>query len=408
MLKNKMKTITLVLVMILSLTMPLVSFAENETAENSNNDVMLINETENTSENLTEVPIEENSTTTSEDTFKKSDVYLAGDDITIDYIVDGNLFVVANSVTINSQIGGDAFICANSITVGEQAYIFSNLFACSNNITVNGVVYDLYSVSETLTIDGYIYRDIRVGSNTINIFGTVGRNAFIACDNINFLKNENQNTEDETTLSSQGLIAGNLNYLSKEELSIPEGVVTGNVNFEQQVSSETNDMQEYILSLGSFVATVVVIGLLCLWLAPKFLNNTSSFLTTKKILPAIGFGFLTPVVVVILSILLLILGLTSTIGLLSLAMLVVLMVISTSIFVIAANNVICSKLKIQKTVAIFGMLILSAIVLWLVRLIPYAGSIVGFLTSVIGLGIIVSNLVLKEKAKVEEKVNEEN
>lgn len=401
--KNKMKTITLILVMILSLTMPLVSLAHNETTENSN-DVMLINETENTSENESEV-ITENSTTISEDNFKKGDVYLAGDDITIDYIVDGNLFVIANNVTINSQIGGDAFICANSITIGEQGYIFSNLFSISNNLEINGVIYDIYSICQNATVNGYVYRDLRVASNTVNIFGVVGRNAFIDCANINFTQNEDQNAEGETTISSQGMITGNLNYSSKQEATIPEGVVTGDINFQQETVSNNNSIPNYIMSLGSFIATVIIIWLLCLWIAPKFLENTSKFLTTKKILPAIGFGILAPFVVAILSVILIILGLTSTIGLLLLTMLFVFMIISTSIFVIATNNVICNKLKITKKIGTFGMLILSAIVLWLVGLIPYAGSIIGLLIAIIGLGIIVSSLVFKQNQKA--KNNEE-
>lgn len=401
MLKNKMKFIALLLVMILSITIPFTSLAHNETEENSE-DVVVINEEEATSEEAVEVE----DTTFSEDNFKKSDIYLFGDDITIDYIVDGNLFVIANNVTINSQIGGDAFICANSITITDQGYIFSNLFSVSDNLEINGVVYDLYTISQNTTINGYIYRDVRIAANTINIYGTVGRNVFANCANINFVENEDTNTE-EITLNAQGMIGGNLNYTAKQEISIPEGAVSGDINFEKETITNTNVVQDYIMSLGTFVVTVIIIWLLCLWITPKFLEKTSTFLTTKKVLPAIGFGILAPIVLAILSIVLLILGLTSTIGLLLLTMLFVFAAISTSVFVISANNVICNKLKIQKKIGTFGMLILSAIVLWAVSLIPYVGSIIGFIMAILGFGIIVSSLVLKEKAKKEIEVNEE-
>ena len=67
-------------------------------------------------------------------------------------------------------------------------------------------------------------------------------------------------------------------------------------------------------------------------------------------------------------------------------------------------NVLCDKLKIQKTTGVFGMLVVSSIVLWLIVLIPFVGSLVSMVTAVLGLGIIISSLVLKEK--VEDTKNE--
>ena len=403
MLKNKFKIIAILTVIILALTLPVVR-AENETADSTANpDVTATEDISTISTDPTEDADNSDSeainTEISEDTFKKSDVYLTGDDVTIDYIVDGNLFVVANNVTINSQIGGDAFICANTVTVGEQGYVFSNLFTFSKNVNINGVVYDLYAASENTTISGYVYRDIRIGSNTVNIFGTVGRNAFIDCVNLNFAQDTNVDNEDKTSITSQGIINGNLNYSAKQEASIPDGSVTGETTFEQESSYDGNIVQEKIISLGTFVVTVIIIWLLCLWLAPKFLKNSSSLLTTKKVLPVIGLGILTPIVAIIATALLFILGLTSKLALLLITVLIILMAISTSIFVITINNVICDKLKIQKTIGVFGMLVVSSIVLWLIGLIPYIGSIVGFVSVILGLGIIISSLVLKEKVK---------
>lgn len=381
MLKNKFKIITILSIIILLLTLPVVR-AEDET-----DNPIAINSIENSNNTTTNI-IDEN--------FKKTDVYLTGDDVIIDYIVDGNLFVVANNVTINSQIGGDAFICANTVTIGEQGYIFSNLFTFSKNVTVDGVVYDLYSASQNTTINGYIYRDIRVGSNTINIFGTIGRNAYIDCANLNFTQDMNE--------ISQTKINGNLNYSAKSEFSIPEGIVNGETIFNQTTSLEGNTIQEQIIELGTFVVTVIVIWLLCLWLAPKFLKTNHSYLTTKKVLPVIGFGILAPIVSILLAIILLILGITSTLGLLLLVILFTLIAISKSIFIITLNNIICNKLKIQKTIGIFGMLIVSSIVLWLINLIPYVGSIIGIVTVILGLGIIISSLVLKEKVEKTENI----
>ena len=395
MLKNKLKIIALLAAIILALMIPIVR-AENESADQTveNTDqVMAINEEgaeQNSSQNLIEPKSQE-------DNFKKSDVYLIGEEITIDYIVDGNLFVIANTVNINSQIGGDAFICANNINVGEQGYIFSNLFAISQNVNIYGVVYDLYAMANDVTINGYVYRDIRVGTETLNINGTIGRNAFVDANAINFA----QASEDEAILTSVGIINGDLNYSSSKEISIPEGAVDGSINFTEHsvTNSSSTSIQDYILELGTFVATVAIIWLLCLWLAPKFLNNINK-LMTEKLLPVIGFGLLTPVAITIAFIILLILGITTKIALLSLGVLFLLLAISSSVSVISINNLICKNLKIEKRIVTFGMLIASSVVIWLLTLIPYVGGLISFVISVVGLGIIVTSIIpVKTKNK---------
>lgn len=402
MLKNKFKMVALLTIFILALTLPIVR-AENETTNNvATPDVT----TSETASNEAINPISDNPevNTTSEDNLKKGDVYLTGDNVTVDYIVDGNLFIFANTVTINSQIGGDAFICANSVNVGEQGYIFSNLFTFAKNVTIDGVVYDLYAGAENTTINGYVYRDIHIGADCVNILGTIGRNAYIDCSSLNFVANSNEtsNNQEETTPTTKAMISGNLNYSAKTEASIPEGTVTGETSFEQQKvkTNDTNNIQEKIMSLVSFVVTIVAIWLLCLWLAPKFLKNNTSLLTTKKVLPVIGFGLLTPIVAIFLAIMFFILEITATLGLLLILAFIAFIAISTSIFAITLNTIICHKLKIEKTMATFGMLVATSIVLWLIGLIPLFGSILGIIVVFLGMGMIISSLVLKDKKEI--------
>lgn len=401
MMKNKFKIIPIIMVIILAFLVPFVK-AENEVAVNGEESIMPISEEGASNENK-EATAEENTTnenteTTAEDaSFKKGDVYLTGDKITIDYVIDGNLFVIANEVTINSQIGGDAFVCANSITVGEQSYIFSNLFAVSSKLNVKGVVYDLYALSKDVDISGYIYRDIKVSANTLNIFGTVARNAYVNCSTLSLGNAQDMKEGEAITVTTQGTISGDLNYTSKAEATLPEGSVNGSVNFTPSASQF--NLNNLFLSLGCSVATVIIIWLLCLWLAPKFLKNTSSLLGTKKVLPVIGLGIATPIVLAIAMVVLFLIGITSSIALLAFTLLFALMLISTSIFVITANNLVCEKLKVEKTIGNFGMLIICAIVLWALTLIPYAGAVISLIAGILGLGIVVYSLVFRGEKK---------
>ena len=403
MLKKKIGMIVLVLITVFALVLPVARAAETDTntPENqvtstdvSTTDANVSNENETaTPENVTTTNEE---VTTTEENFKQSDIYLTGDNITIDYIVDGNLFVFANNVTINSQIGGDAFIFANSVTVGEQGYVFSNLFTVANTVNVQGVVYDLYALSTNVNITGYVYRDIKVSTNNLNIYGAIGRNAFVKCNNMSFVQNNANETEETTAISSQGIINGNLEYSSRNEITIPDGTVTGEVKFNQVTTNNTRTLQSYITSLGTIIATAILVWLVCLWLAPKFVKNTN-LIDKKSILPEIGLGIITPIVLILVSLVLILLGITSSFGLLLLAISFILIGLSTSIFIIAINNLVCNKLKIQKTIGNFGMLIVTAAVLWLIGLIPYVGGIVGILAVLIGLGILIYYLIKKEK-----------
>ena len=396
MLKKKLKFIIPFLVLFLALALPIV----NATEETSN-DIMPISAEQEETADDTQNSDEQEATLSQEESIKSGDEYLAGSNITIDYMIDGNLFVFADNVTISSNVGGDAFIVAKSVEVTSSGYIYGNLFVVSPNLDIAGRVYDIYALSETTNITGAIYRDIKISSNNITLTGAVGRNAYIDSSNIIFEEAQNTSSAESTTLSTKGMIYGDLNYTSKSEITIPEGSVTGSVNFTQEVDSVSNSIENYLYSLGRILVLVIVIWLLCLWLAPKFLENMP-ILLTKKLPHVIGLGILTPIVLLVASILLLFINITSSIALLLFVMLFVLFAISTSLFIITVNNFICQKLKIQKNIGIFGMLIVTTIVLWGIGLIPYVGTIIGFIGIILGFGILTSHLVLKKETITQE------
>lgn len=388
MLKNKITKITLVLLLALSLLVPIVRADDNEAEPISDNSQEKTVETTQGNETTSET------TQSTDNSMKKSDVYLTGDDVKVDYIVDGNLFILANTVTISSQIGGDAFICAKTINVEKEGYIYSNLFAAANEVNISGVVYDLYTTANTLNINGYVYRDIRTSSDTLNFSGVIGRNAYVYSKNIEI----SSNSDGQSSVTNKATIYGDLNYSSSSEASIPEGTVTGSVNYSPvTTSTKSKSISSYILALGRFIVTVLVIWLLYLWLAPKFLENTGALLS-KKLLPVIGSGILTPIIFVIAFVLLLILGLTSNIAIIGTMLFAVLLMISNSTFVIAINNLVCKKFNISKNTTTFGVLIITSAVIWLLELIPVVGSILNFVIMIIGLGILVT-AIIPEKEK---------
>lgn len=386
MLKKKMKVISLLILITIVLSMFTTCFADEE-----NNVITSQKNSESTA-------LEQQSTSHPETTLKKEDVYLAGDNITIDYIIDGNLFIVANTVTINSQIGGDAFICAKSIIIEENGYVFSNLFAISQKLEIKGIAYDVYSTSNETSVSGLVYRDLRTNCNTLNLSGTVGRNAFINCNTLNFPENSENSLKE--------LITGDLNYTASKEVNIPEGIVKGNINFTESSELTTNTIQHKLASLITLIITVIIIWLICSFLAQKF-NAYTHKLNIKKTLLSFALGFLTPIITLLLCAILLLLGFTSSIAILIFTILFILFAISTSISIIAINNILCDKIKLTKKLHQVGTLIAITTVLWLLSLIPILGTIIDILVVIFGLGIIITyfldkHLLKKDKVTIKD------
>ena len=373
MLKKKIKIISLIALLLISLFAPIVN-AENETNENQ---AVPINETQET------ITIEE------------GDKYLFQESVTIDNPVDGNLFIMANTVTINSQVGGDAFIFADTINIEENGYILSNFFACANTIHVKGVAYNIYSVGNTLTIDGFVYRDVRSICNILNVNSMIGRNVFANCSSINF--KEKPDTEDTPSIASYGTIQGDLNYFSDEEITIPEDSVAGETHFSQLQNNTTFDISNYMYSLGAILVSAIIIWLIGLWISPKLLHNTSHPITLRKALQIIGLGILVPIVISLLSIIILLIPITSQLTILLLCVLAILFFISTSVAIINVNTIICNKLKITQNLYKLGFLIVTTIIYWLLTLIPYVGMIISLIAIIWGIGSISYSILIKEK-----------
>ena len=386
MLKKKIKIISLIVLLVISLFTPIVN-AENEIAV----------------ETTTTDQVNPISETQEEVTIKEGDEYLFQDTVTIDTPVDGNLFIMANTVTINTQVGGDAFIFANTLNIEENGYILNNVFACANTINVKGVVYNIYSVGDTLTIDGFVYRDVRSICNTLNINSMIGRNVFANCSSINF--KEKPDTEDTPSIASYGTIQGDLNYFSDEEITIPEDSVAGETHF-TALKNNTVNISNYMYSLGATLVSAIILWLIGLWISPKLLHNTSHPITLRKALQIIGLGILVPIIIALVSFIILLIPITSQFTILLLCVLAILFFISTSVAIIDINTMICNKLKITQNLYKLGFLIVTTIIFWLLTLIPYVGIVISLISIIWGIGTISYSILIKEKS--DEKKSDSN
>ena len=383
MLKSKLKTILIIALLIIFVIAPFVRADEE--------DIMPISEED--------AVIDENSTEEIDENMKNSDVYIAEDNVTIDYTVVGNAFIVANNVTISAPIGGDAFIVANNINIDANGYVYSNLFACSDTLVINGIVYDVYAACNNITIaeNGYVYRDLHSVSSNIDIFGTVGRNAFIGCDKISLSTGNatsGYNTENLGDLN--GVIYGNLEYSSSDEITVPEGSVNGEVKFNKMTIDNKSNITDIILSIIASIVFTVVIWLILNWLAPNYIEKAKELLTTK-IGSVILFGLLGLILLPIISLILIFTPVTSGLSFLLLGIYMILIALSTSIFVITLSRLVADKLNLSNKWLKLAIVAAGALVIYLLKLIPYVGGIVSLVCIVLGLGVLVKGFLPNKK-----------
>lgn len=341
----------------------------------------------------------------------------------------GNVFIMADKFVLEpgSEINGDLYVCANKIVLGQNSIVYGNIFAIGNDMDLNCQVGgDLYANTKNFDMKyyGFIRRDLHLNSQNASINGYVYRNSFISSDNIilddKFINEENFNVENANKLTFSGevkgnasinckeitfdtnksncIIKGNLNYSSKEQLNLEDGVVLKEINYSEYKSFKTNNILSniwnYILNLLTSLACAYVIYLLLSKVTPNFADKLAD-LTWISLLKALGIGLGFLILIPILSILLLISNVGSILGLIVLLIYIILVIIAKPIFIISiatfAKNRISDKLNIY--LYILGI----TLILSLIYLIPYLVFVISMLASLIGLGIVAKNLLPSKK-----------
>lgn len=391
MLKSKLKLILLVTLLVVICSTPFVQAVDSENASDEVTETTAITTTS-----------EDQSENTDKGNYKNSDVYLTGTDINVDYTVVGNAFIAGKNITISAPIGGDAFIIGDTVTINTNGYIYSNLFISCNKLTINGIVYDLYAVAKDITIgeSGYIYRDIRTTSSNIDIFGTIGRNAYVFCNKIALSSKEGTTgyaTKDSMDLN--GIVYGNLEYNSDNEINVPENSVKGEVkHYTIKTDNKASNISNIIIAALSSIVFTAIIWLLLNWLSPKYVSEAKELLTTK-IGAVIGFGLLGLILLPIISIILLIIPVTTKFAAVLIGIYILSIAISTSIFTLAISEFISNKLNLENKWLHLAIASAGALVIYLLKLIPYVGALVSIICIVLGLGILTKKVLPNKKVE---------
>lgn len=311
----------------------------------------------------------------------RDDVYLLDSDVTLKDNVDGNVYIMAKDVEITSEeISGNVFICAEEINI-RNTYINGSLFLAGEKINVTAFASDAYIVGNKVTLgeETRILRDLRVAADKLEINGVISRNVFASADDIKM----NNNT----------IVEGDFNYSAKNEINISENV-RGEVNFEELEENDkanSNRVIDYIKGILTSIASSALIILFIIFVLPKFNQNISE----AKLLEAFGLGIGFLVVVPIITILLFMTIIGVMPAFLLIAIYIAMLAIGYTISAISIAGKIYKKINKEgnSKLYIFLFTIITLIALNLISSIPVIGGIVSFVLTMIGDGIIISNII---------------
>ena len=305
----------------------------------------------------------------------------------------GDAFILSGgTVTIDCNILGNVFICARNVIITNNTHIYASLFNVSEDVSIQGLIdgnsyitcqnFDLKSTT-TLGLDLFLV------SQNCNIDGTILRNVSMAGKNIK--------------VSETSKVGGDFNYSSNEQISIPENVVEGNVNYSASNSDvnikEKNEIIDFIYDCISLFVFSVVLYFIYKWINCKIITEHTEF--TKNIGKYILYGLLGLFITPIISFILLTSNLTFKLSLVLLALYFIFILIASSNIIVILSNLCAEKyketIKINDTLRLIVFIAIFTVLYQVIKLLPVLGSIFTFFVVLIGIGNIIKTIIPKKK-----------
>lgn len=314
--------------------------------------------------------------------------FFAAEDVTVNEDVDSSLFAAGNTIDVNASVNGNSFVAGNSIKLkGSHDSVFlagqsltvteANLkdaFIAGQDIKIeDSVIRDLYVAGEKVRIISNIDRNLYAAGSTVTIDSTINGDVYVAAD---IIKIENNST-----------ITGTLKYPSDATITIGENVTIGKKVTYTSSSSTVNkpDIRTIIVSKVSSLLALLFTGIILLYGYNKLFKEIEKTKFDADVIIKTSLrGFIVLIVLPIVAIIAMCTGIGLPIALIALAAYFVIMYLSSIITAYYVGHKYLKK-KIDNQ---YLLLIASLICLFIIKLIPYIGGLVGFVSLCFGLGFL--------------------
>jgi cytoskeletal protein CcmA (bactofilin family) len=367
------------------------------------------------------------------------DLYLVGNTVTIDGTVKGDLVAFASQVTINGTVEGDVLaggqavmingIVKDDVRAGGQAIVLGPSARVAGDLAVGGmsienqggrvVQGDLLVGAYQVLLAGQIGKSVRGGMDRMELRGAIGGNVDIATSGatdvspIQFSPAAGTTipmVRPNLTLADSARIGGKLIYQSNAEAAIsPAAQVAGGIAFNQLAAQAAQSQAIPGLYLLRRLAGLLLVGLLLLWLTPAWVRRMAEGVEARP-LPSLGWGLVAFVAFVAALIAILIVaialaigfgyltlgglaGLVISVGLLSDAALVIGSIAFVGYIAVIVVAFMAGHWILQRTQPAWAerpliTLALGLLVYVLLTAIPWLGTLVGLLVTLLALGAV--------------------
>ncbi|MFH1536441.1 MAG: hypothetical protein ABID45_00470, partial [Patescibacteria group bacterium] len=327
-----------------------------------------------------------------------------GDTVNITGNYDNDIIAFGNNITIQGDINGDILAAGANITI--KGTVNGDVRAAGGNINIEGDI----NKNATLT-GGYINvnssatigKDLVVWGGQNFIDGTVKGNVFGSTGNSEINGTVDQNVDLDTgtfSLGKDAVINGDLTYSCGQEADINTKAIINGATYASSSDSTTIETNKSTESWSKTIGwkliwwlSYLLIGLIFIQLFPKCLKETSKHMFNEpgpSILWGLLFIFVTPLLLLLLIIT--VIGLP--LGILGFIFYGVSIYISSILMGIILGDKILPKQKHPYIPMVAGITII-----YVLKLIPVIGGLIGLLAAVWILGAYIIKLKKEKKKK---------
>lgn len=319
---------------------------------------------------------------------------------------------LADDQTINLRMGNNRLLLANDLAASET--VPGLLFSAGNTLGISGISEYGFLAGNLVEISGTIEKDLFVAGNVITLTKTaqIGGDIFGAGNEFvinNDLQGDLSVTASTVKFKNGVKIAGNVNLDVEKIIFEGDNQIAGALTYNDTASvvglenatyherevyhiveteiTVLDMLLEKLLSIaGLFLVMVVIV-----FLSPRLHSRIADESDAKRTVTNFAIGAWVLLLVPILAVLLLCTLIGAPLGLILIGLYIIGIYLSQGFAGLWLGHLVVEKLCKSKTNACVEVLV-GIVILGILALIPYVGTLTGLLGLLLGLGLMVSQV----------------
>lgn len=318
------------------------------------------------------------------------DLFIGAQTVEIAGTVNGDVFAGAQSIIVTGTINGSLHAGVNSLDISGT--VKGNVYAGGQNITVSGgnIGGSLITGGATVIIDkdSVVAGSVMAGAGMLSVNSKVGRSVYVGAGTLTIgesakigkdLYYASGRSDGEVSISQSAKIAGSV-YKSEINTAQKKADVEA---LRKEIPGFMNSARAFV-SLLSFVGALII-GFIYMRLFGRHFEGTVGILT-GSFWKSFGVGFLVSASFIPAMIILLV----TVIGIPVAGMAFLMLLLYSSLAKIVAGSALGNiiSLKMNRKMSVYGAFVLGLLLIYLLKMIPMVGFIVGLTVFWGGLGAL--------------------